>query len=86
METQASLQQRLIDMAEDDGAFRTQLLDDPRTAIRDGIGLELPGDFNVVVHEDDVRTAHLVLPPSAEMTDSQLDQVTGGSCSNWIQG
>ncbi|MDE0064459.1 MAG: NHLP leader peptide family RiPP precursor [Gammaproteobacteria bacterium] len=83
MDTQPSLQQKLIDMADDDGAFRKRLLDDPRTAIQEGIGVELPGDFNVVVHEDDVQTAHLVLPPSAEMTDSQLAQVTGGDCANW---
>ncbi|MDE0064460.1 MAG: NHLP leader peptide family RiPP precursor [Gammaproteobacteria bacterium] len=84
METQASLQQKLIGMAEDDGAFRKQLLDDPRTAIQEGIGVELPGDFNVVVHEDDVQTAHLVLPPSAEMTDAQLGQVVGGAA--WTGG
>ncbi len=79
MDTQASLQQRLIEMAENDGAFRKRLLNDPRAAIREGLGLELPGDLEVVVHEEDVRTAHLVLPPSAEMTDSQLEQVTGGA-------
>ena len=83
MDTQASLQQRLIEMAENDGAFRKRLLNDPRTAIREGLGLELPGDLEVVVHEEDVRTAHLVLPPSAEMTDSQLEQVTGGFCHGW---
>jgi len=42
----------------------------------------LPGDFNVVAHEDEVQTAHLVLPPSAEMTDAQLDQVASGGCVN----
>ena len=84
MYTQDSMQQRLIDMAEEDGAFRERLLADPRTAIRDALEFELPADFNVVVHEDGVRTANLVLPPSAELTDAQLDQVTGGViCTNW---
>lgn len=78
METQKSLQQRLVDMAEEDEAFRTRLLDDPRTAIRESLDVDLPDDFSVVVHEEDARTAHLVLPPSSALTDAQLDQVTGG--------
>ena len=55
METQDSMQQRLVDKAVEDEAFRAQFLADPRGAIRDAFDLELPGDFNVVVHEDDVR-------------------------------
>ena len=78
METQNSLQQRLVEMAEENEAFRTRLLDDPRTAIRESLNVDLPDDFNVVVHEEDARTAHLVLPPSSALTDAQLDQVTGG--------
>lgn len=78
METQNTLQQRLVDMAEEDGTFRTRLLADPRTAIRESLNVDLPDDFNVVVHEEDARTAHLVLPPSSALTDAQLDQATGG--------
>ncbi len=84
METQNSLQQRLVDMAEENEAFRARLLDDPRTAIRESLNVDLPDDFNVVVHEEDARTAHLVLPPSSALTDAQLDQVTGGGAHiNW---
>lgn len=83
MNTQGSLQQRLLDMAEDDGEFRSRLLSDPRIAIREALDVELPGDFKIVVHEEDVNTAHLVLPPSAEVTDAQLDQVTGGTHVGW---
>ena len=77
------MQQSLIDKAEQDVAFRAALLADPRTAIREALGVELPGDFDVVVHEDGPGTAHLVLPPSAELTDAQLDQVAGGIHHNW---
>lgn len=81
METQDSMQQRLIDKAAEDSAFRARLLAEPREAIREALDVELPGNFDVVVHEDDVRTAHLVLPPSAELTDAQLEQAAGGFCS-----
>ena len=83
METQDSMQQQLIDKASEDDAFRAQLLAEPRAAIRDALGIELPGDFDVIVHEDDVRTAHLVLPPSAKLTDAQLERVAGGFCPGW---
>ena len=78
MDTQNTIQQRLVDMAEEDGAFRERLIDDPRAAIRESLEVELPEDFNVVVHEEDAKTAHLVLPPSSALSDAQLDQVTGG--------
>lgn len=78
MDTQNTIQQRLVDLAEEDGAFRERLIDDPRTAIRESLDVELPEDFNVVVHEEDAKTAHLVLPPSSALSDAQLDQVTGG--------
>ena len=51
-------------------------------AIREGIGVELPEDFNFVAHEDYAQAAHLVLPPSAGITDAWLDQVAGGGCVN----
>lgn len=78
MDTQSTIQQRLVDMAEENGAFRSQLIADPRGAIRESLDVELPDDFNVVVHEEDAKTAHLVLPPSSALSDAQLDQVTGG--------
>ena len=78
MDTTESLQQRLIERSEEDGEFRSQLLADPRVAIREALDIEFPEDFNVVIHEDGPRTAHLVLPPSAQMTDTQLEQATGG--------
>lgn len=31
-----------------------------------------------MVHEEDARAAHLVLPASAELTDAQLEQAAGG--------
>lgn len=85
MNTKESLQQRVIDMAEEDAAFRSRLLSDPRSAIQDALDVDFPGDFNLVVHEDSVETAHLVLPPSPQLTDAQLEQAAGGAhCSNWI--
>ena len=78
METQAELMKQLIDKAGEDADFRTQLRDNPRLAIKETFDIQFPDSFNVVVHEDDARTAHIVLPASAELTDTQLQQAAGG--------
>ena len=87
METTESMMGKLVAKAEEDADFREQLLADPGSALHEALGIKLPEDFNVVVHEDDARTAHVVLPASAELTDAQLQQAAGGVCSDfasWI--
>ena len=82
METQTKMLERLVAKAEEDKTFRDTLLADPRTALKETFGIEVPADFNVVGHEDDARTAHLVLPNTSELTDAQLEQAAGGG---WCQ-
>ena len=86
METKESLLQKLVAKAEEDADFRVRLMTDPNTALTECLGIEIPEDFNLIVHEEDARTSHLVLPASAELTDRQLEQVAGGFCnvlSDW---
>ena len=82
METQQSLMEKLIAKAQEDAAFRKRLIANPSSALKEDFDVDVPDDFNVVVHEDDARTAHLVLPASAELTDAQLQQAAGGG---WCQ-
>ena len=87
METRESMLEKLIAQTEEDPAFRNRLVTDPGSALQEVLDIEIPDDFNVVVHEDDARTAHLVLPASSELTDAQLQQAAGGVCSDfasWI--
>ena len=79
METQQRMMEKLIAKAQEDTDFRGQLVADPNSALKEAFDIEIPEDFNVVIHEDDARTAHLVLPASPELTDSQLEQAAGGS-------
>ena len=78
METQQRMLERLIAKAQEDTDFREQLVADPNSALKEAFDIEVPDDFNVVIHEDDARTAHLVLPTSTELTDAQLQQAAGG--------
>lgn len=83
METQDSMLQKLIAKAEEDEDFRGRLLANPRSAINEALNIEVPDAFDIVIHEDDARTAHLVLPPSIELSDAQLQQAAGGGwCGN----
>ena len=85
MDTQQSMLERLIAKAEEDMDFRARLKANPSSAIKEALDIELADGFNVEVHEDDARTAHLVLPASTELTDAQLEQAAGGQPCNASQ-
>ena len=78
METQRSMMEKLIAKAQQDADFRGRLVANPSSALKEAFDIEVPEDFSVMVHEDDARTAHLVLPASTELTDAQLQQAAGG--------
>ena len=82
MDTQESLLNKLIAKADEDSDFRDRLKADPRSVLKETFDIELADGFNLEVHEDDARTAHLVLPASAELTDAQLQQAAGGQPCN----
>ena len=87
METQRSMMEKLIAKAQQDANFRGRLVANPSSALKEAFDIEVPEDFSVMVHEDDARTAHLVLPASTELTDVQLQQAAGGLvCTEPTQG
>ena len=82
MESRESMLQKLVAKSEEDKDFRARLLADPRSVLKEALDIEIEGDFNIVIHEEDARTAHLVLPASSELTDKQLEQAAGGVSSH----
>ena len=90
MDTQQDLIKKLIAKAEEDTDFRASLLDNPSSALKEAFDIQVPDDFNIVVHEDDARTAHLVLPTSPELSDAQLRKAAGGGIcgsgtTDWLE-
>ena len=79
MKTAGELREHLIDKATADEAFRARLISDPKATVKEELGLTIPAEFNVVVHEDLADTAHLVLPPSARLGETDLQQAAGGT-------
>ena len=79
--TQAEMQGKIIAKAQAEPEFRAQLVADPKTAIEELIGVELPAAINLQVHEDSATSFHLVLPPSGELTEDELATVFAG---DWL--
>ena len=68
----------LLSRAAEDDDFRSSLLEDPRAAIAAEFGVSLPDRLSFEVHEDTATTAHLILPPTGQLAEAELEIVSGG--------
>ena len=78
MKTRAELDADLISRAAEDEGFRSLLREDPRKAVSQAVGWDVPDDIKLVVHEEDSATFHLVLPASDRLSASEMSQVAAG--------
>ena len=83
MKTGDEMLRQIVDKSAVDEQFRQQLLSDPKTAITAELGITMPESMNVVVHESDMQTVHLALPPDPNITEEQLEAVSAGLCCCW---
>ena len=89
MTTATEMRDKILSKADEDGDFRARLIADPKATIAAEIGQTIPDGFDLVVHEDSATTAHLVLPPSPDLTEAELEMAAGGSmwgATPWGQG
>jgi hypothetical protein len=73
----------IVDRAVRDASFRAALKADPKKAIAQALGVTLPEDLVISIHEDGPTTVHIVLPAAAEsgeppLTDDDITRVAGG--------
>ena len=80
--TVSEMKAQILAKAAEDGKFRAELVGDPRAVISSELGVLIPENFAIHVHEDNATTAHMVLPMSDKLTEEDLAQVAGG---NWAQ-
>ena len=78
MTTATDMKNAILNRAAEDGGFRARLIADPKAAIASEVGTVIPEGFDVAVHEDSATTFHLVLPPSPQLTEAELEAVAGG--------
>ena len=76
--TTGELREHLVEKATEDEAFRARLLSDPKAAIEQELGVTIPASLSIEVHEEDVATAHLVLPPDVKLSEGDLQAAAGG--------
>ena len=81
-ETIGEMKQRIAAQAAEDEEFRARLLKDPKPVISEALGVPIPDNFNIQVHEDTGTTAHLVLGLSDRLTDQELEMAAGGR--DWV--
>jgi hypothetical protein len=80
MLSRGEAEQRIRERAEADPAFRAALLENPRKALEAELGVQIPDNVSVRVHEESLSEVHLVLPASQEdLSDAELELVAGGA-------
>ena len=82
MTTATELKNQIVSKAAEDNNFRAHLIADPKGTISSEIGQTIPDGFDVVVHEDSATIAHLVLPPSGKLSETEMESVAGAA--SWI--
>ena len=74
---------KVIARSWDDDAYKAQLLNDPRSVLKDA-GINVPADVEITVTEQQPGQMNLVLPAKpveGEISDEALQTVAGGFCS-----
>lgn len=66
-----SLKVQIIKKAWEDPAFKKSLLSEPKKAIREAFGIDIPADIELKVVEESPKSYYLTLPPKPE--DIQKD-------------
>ena len=77
------MMQQIIDKSALDSDFRQQLLTNPKSAITEELGITMPESMNVQVHQSDMQTVHIALPPDPNITEEQLEAISAGLCCCW---
>ena len=78
MTTAREMKAKIIGKAADDAEFRARLLSDPKGAIGEELGVTIPASMSIEVHENSAETVHLTLPPDSRLSESDLEQASGG--------
>ena len=73
------MRRQITDKAISDEDFRSHLISNPKDAISRELGVDLPEDVEIVVHESDAQTLHLALP-ATEIGEEQLEAIAAGRC------
>ena len=74
---------QLVEKSAVNANFKADLLSDPKTTICNELGITIPDSMTIKVHESDLQTVHLALPPDPSLTEEQLEAISAGLCCCW---
>ena len=83
MRSGGEMLEQIVEKSALDTGFRQQLLADPKTTISRELGITIPDSMTIAVHESDMQTVHLALPPDPNITEEQLEAISAGLCCCW---
>ena len=75
--------QQIVEKSALDAEFRQELLADPKNTISKELDITIPDSMTIQVHESDMQTVHLALPPDPNITEEQLEAISAGLCCCW---
>ena len=75
------LRLNIIEKALEDEDFKIKLLENPRSAIEQELGVSLPDDADIKVIERTSDTTYIYLPDSSKLSASQLARISGSGRS-----
>ena len=81
--TRADVESRIATAIDEDPGFRERLLADPRGVVGELIGMDIPENVTVVLHEESLTHIHLTIPASDEIAEHELELVAGGRDNLW---
>jgi len=76
-----NIDQAIAERLDADPDFRAALVSDPRAALSELTGMQIPESVRVTVHEESVADIHLVIPSDSALSEADLELVSGGI--NW---
>jgi hypothetical protein len=84
----AQVERSIIQRSVEDESFRRRLLEDPKGAVEQELGTQLPEEVRVEAVEESADTIYLVLPSTpvagaegVELADQELESVSGAGTS-----
>ncbi len=81
-QSRQEFEREVVLRAVNDREFRRAVIADPRAALRQAFGVEVPPDVELRVLEETPTSLYLVLPPAAdELSEEELARVAGGAGS-----
>ena len=78
MKSGEEMLKQIVDKSAIDKDFRQQLLAEPKGTISKELGITIPDSMEIHVHENDMQTVHIALPPDPDIPEEQLEAVSAG--------